>query len=142
MAVVDASVVVDWVAPGLDDDSPALDLLDGLASTGESLLAPRLLEYEVANALVSGIRRRRWSGREADSAFTRLRRLPVRYLDTDMASERAWELSRRYDQHPVYDMVYLATAELHGQVYYTADRVLAERVLGLDYVHLIAPPPE
>jgi hypothetical protein len=55
MAVLDASVVIDWVAPGVDLGGPAGRLLDGLAERGESLRAPALLGPEVADALVTGV---------------------------------------------------------------------------------------
>ena len=42
MPVVDASVVVDWVAPDADPDLPAVLLLDRLASAGAEVLAVEL----------------------------------------------------------------------------------------------------
>ena len=57
MAVVDASVVVDWVAPSVDLKGPAGALLQRLAATDEALFGPALLLEEVANALLTGIRR-------------------------------------------------------------------------------------
>jgi len=43
MPVVDASVVVDWVAPAVDPAGPAARFLARLADADEPLLAPRLL---------------------------------------------------------------------------------------------------
>src|SRR6266508_662196 len=54
------------------------------------LLAPRLLLEEVSNALLTGIRRGRWSGRAADASHLLLRRLPVRLVDEPSDLERAW----------------------------------------------------
>jgi predicted nucleic acid-binding protein len=134
MPVVDASLVVDWVAPGVDPDGPAGHLLTRLADEGSAVLAPRLLLEEVTNALLTGIRRGRWSGAEADAAFVLLRRLPVRLVDQPADLDRAYELSRRYDEHPVHDLVYVAVAERLGEQLVTADAALRRRLTGLDFV--------
>jgi predicted nucleic acid-binding protein len=131
MAVVDASVVVDWVAPRVDPSEPAARLLQRFATSSEHLVAPRLLLQETANALLTGVRRGRWSGAEADASFATLSQMPVRLVDPDEALQRAWDLSRRYDEHPLYDMVYLAVAQSVGDTLYTADAALVAR-LGLD----------
>ncbi|MGI8522970.1 MAG: type II toxin-antitoxin system VapC family toxin [Nocardioides sp.] len=127
MPVVDASVVVDWVAPDADTDGPAMRALDELVG-GEPVLAPRLMLEEVANALLTGIRRARWSGTDADQAFSRLRELPVEMVDMPSDLDRAWELSRRYDEHPIYDLLYLALARRVDRPLWTADRRMADRV--------------
>ena len=134
MTVVDASVVVDWVAPGADPASAAMATLERLVAAGEDVVAPRLLKEEVANALLTGIRRRRWSGAEADRAWRRLANLPVRFVDTARDVARAWELSRRYDNHPLYDMLYVAVAQRTGHTLVTADDDLRARLGDLDWV--------
>jgi predicted nucleic acid-binding protein len=137
MPVVDASVVVDWVAPDADPAVPALALLDRLAGQDAELVAPRLLVQEVSNALLTGVRRGRWSGAEADRAHVLLRELPVRIDDQPRDVVRAWDLSRRYDDHPIYDMVYVAVAERRGMELITADEALRDRLAGIDW--LVAP---
>ena len=134
MPVLDASVVVDWVAPGADPDGPAAQCLARLATSDEPLLGPRLLPEEVSNALITGTRRKRWSGAQADTAFMLLRQLPLQLVDQDTDLDRAWELSRRYDEHPVYDLVYVAVAERLGEQLVTADDVLRRRLTGLRFV--------
>jgi predicted nucleic acid-binding protein len=135
--VVDASVVVDWVAPDSDPALPAVKALTRLAEQQADLLAPRLLIEEVSNALLTGIRRRRWSGAAADRAHTLLRELPVKLLDEPRDLQRAWELSRRYDNHPIYDLLYVALAERHDALLITADAALRKRLVGLNF--LLAP---
>lgn len=136
--VVDASVVVDWVAPDADPDGPARRLLSRLAREDAAVLAPRLMLEEVANALLSGVRRQRWDGAAADDALRLLMTLPVEQADVPGDLERAWELSRRYDEHPIYDMIYVALAERVGEPLFTADARLLGRlasrstVIGLD----------
>ncbi len=134
MPVVDASVVVDWVAPDADRTGPAARFLQKAGDSAARLLAPRLLAEEVANALLTGVRRGRWDGLAADVAFRQLRRLPLTLADEAADLDRAWDLSRRYDEHPVYDMVYVALAERTGVGLVTADQVLLRRVGHLPYV--------
>ena len=132
--VVDASVVVDWVAPDADPDGPARRLLKRLARSDATVLAPRLMLEEVSNALLSGVRRQRWDGAAADNAFQLLMALPVKIADMPGDLERAWDLSRRYDEHPVCDMLYVAVAERMGEQMITADERLRTRLIGRDLV--------
>jgi predicted nucleic acid-binding protein len=138
MPVVDASIVVDWVAPGADPALPAILALQRLAAAEAELLAPRLLMEEVGNALLTGVRRGRWSGAAADRAFLVLADLPVRLVDEPRDLRRAWDLARRYDDHPIYDMVYVALAERRRTELVTADAALCDRLAGLDWLI----PPE
>lgn len=137
MPVVDASVVVDWVAPEVDRDAPAMAALARLAAADVELLAPRLLLEEVSNALLTGVRRGRWSGGAADAARALLRELPVRLVDEPRDLQRAWDLARRYDNHPIYDLLYVALAERRRTRLITADAALRQRLVGIDWV--IAP---
>lgn len=137
MPVVDASVVVDWVAPSTGPEHPAVDALARLAESDAELLAPRLLIAEVSNALLSGVRRRRWSGAAADVAHEMLRELPVRLVDEQRDLNRAWDLARRYDNHPIYDLIYVALAERRRTELITADAKLRAALVGVDW--LIAP---
>jgi predicted nucleic acid-binding protein len=126
MPVVDASVAVDWLAPESDPDGSAMRALRRMVAAGLPVRAPTLMWQEVANALLSGVRRGRWDGAAADGAFTLLRDLPVERADDPSDLARAWDLARRYDEHPVYDLCYLAVAARTGDILLTAD----ERLLG------------
>lgn len=128
MPVVDASVVVDWVAPDADPGGPARRLLNHWAAEDVAVAAPRLLLEEVANALLTGCRRGRWDGVAADTGFGLLERLPVSLSDDRLDLGAAWELSRRHDNHPVYDMVYVALARRLDQQLVTADAALRRRL--------------
>lgn len=132
--VVDASVVVDWVAPTAGPASSARRLLVELAKREEEVIAPRLLREEVGNALVTGLRRGRWTGVQADHAFGRLRRLPVKAVDDPRDLDQAWNLSRRYDNHPIYDMLYVALAQRTRNILVTADDALRTRLGAPDWI--------
>jgi predicted nucleic acid-binding protein len=132
--VVDASVVVDWVAPDADPELPALVVLAQCAADDVELLAPRLMIEEVSNALLTGVRRGRWSGAAADTAHTLLRELPVRLVDEPRDLDRAWDLARRYDNHPIDDLIYVALAERRRARLVTADVALRQRLVALDWL--------
>lgn len=126
MPVLDASVVVDWIVADPDRDGASHRLMSRLAEAHVDLHAPHLLFQEAGNALLTGVRRGRWTPDEADESFGLLDRLPVIRHAESVDLIRAWDLSRRYDEHPLYDMVYVAVAERIGDVLITAD----ERLLG------------
>lgn len=134
MTAVDASVVVDWVTPGVGDDLPVRRLAKLWQRSNEPLVAPRQLLAETMNALLTGIRRGRWSSADADAGSSLLERLPIRLIDTDADRQRAWELARRYDNWPICDMIYVAVAERLGHRLVTADRRLATRLRHLDWI--------
>lgn len=134
MPIVDANVVFDWVAPRIDPEHPSLGLLDRLVGADEDLCAPRLLIAEVCNVLVSGVRRGSWSGAEADRSQLLLSDLPVSLEDDPRDFHRAWWLARRYDNHPFYDLIYVALAERKGMTFVTRDVKLKRRLSDLDFV--------
>jgi predicted nucleic acid-binding protein len=48
--------------------------------------------------------------------------------------DRAYELSRRYDEHPVYDLVYVAVSERLGEQLWTADDALRRRLAAMPFI--------
>jgi predicted nucleic acid-binding protein len=148
LAVVDASVVVEFVAPDADRSTAVHALFDQWAQSGESLHAPALLPVEVMNALLAGVRRGRWDGQAADSASGFVATLPISLHDDDAHRHRAWELARRYDNHPLYDMLYVALAQRLGEPLITVDDRLCRRLAPLnlifrpaDALRFDTPPP-
>ena len=134
MPVVDASIVVDWVAPGVDARGPAQRLLNRLARQGASVIGPRLVLEEASNALATGLRRGRWRAAQADAAFVLLRQLPIDLVDTPADLDRAWDLSRRFDEHPVYGLIYVAVAERLDEQLVTADEALRTRLATMLFI--------
>jgi predicted nucleic acid-binding protein len=139
MPVLDASVVIDCIAPDVILSSPAVRTLARLSAEEAELVGPRLLVQECANALLMGIRKGRWSGAAADQAYGFLVGLPLKLTDDVRHVDRAWELSRRFDNHPIYDMVYVAVAEAAGIDLITADETLRSRLQHLAWIK--APDP-
>lgn len=137
LAIVDASVVVEFVAPDSDGtaDAKATQLLfDRWAQIGEDLHAPAMLPLEVMNALLTGVCRQRWDGQAADAAAGLVASLPIMLHGDRRDERRAWELARRYDNHPIYDMLYVALAERLGEPLVTVDDRLRRRLAPLGLV--------
>jgi predicted nucleic acid-binding protein len=105
-----------------------------LSRANELIVAPELLFVECASALAAGVRRHRWTGAAADVAYGVLAALPVQAVSDRRHIGRAWEMSRRYDNHPFYDMLYAAAAEATGAVFITADEMLLQRLGHLGWV--------
>jgi predicted nucleic acid-binding protein len=60
--------------------------------------------------------------------------LPVRLADDRRDLDRAWELARRYDNHPIYDMIYVALAERMATESVTANEALRKRLTRLAWI--------
>src|SRR5262249_17820985 len=112
------------IKPEVGSSGPVDKLFELWAQERVTLAAPRLMWEEVLNALLTGIRRQRWSGEQADVAASLLERLPVTSVTDERDRDRAFELARRYDNWPVYDMVYVAVAERLSDTLVTVDERL------------------
>jgi predicted nucleic acid-binding protein len=119
--VVDASVAIKWFAPEVLSPE-AESLLDG----GDDLSAPDLLLLECGNIIWKKVRLGELARADGDAAVAALRSGPIRLLDTTPLMERALQLAHAI-QHPVYDCVYLASAEAVDAILVTADRRFFEQ---------------
>lgn len=70
----------------------------------------------------------------ADAAFSLVASLPIVLHDDGRDRHRAWELARRYDNYPIYDMLYVALAERLGEPLVTVDDTLRRRLAALGLV--------
>jgi predicted nucleic acid-binding protein len=119
--VVDASVAIKWFVPE-PFSSEAERLLDG----GDALFAPDFLLIEFGNIVWKKVRLGELARRDGDAALAVLRSGPVGLVDTTPLVERALQLAHEVD-HPLYDCLYLATAEAVDATVATADRSFFDR---------------
>ena len=60
--------------------------------------------------------------------------MPVKLADTPPDLDRAYELARRYDDHPIYDMLYVALSQRLKTQLITADADLRSRLASMSWV--------
>lgn len=133
--IVDASIAIKWFVA--EQDTPAAVKFYEM-SIAQGLSAPELIVAEVANAAWKKVLRGEISKRQAlriagdlEASITRL--FPIAML-VEHASEMAIEL-----QHPVYDCLYLACAELLSEPMVTVDRRIIAAVANTRF-HGLAQP--
>lgn len=129
--VVDASVAIKWfVREALHTE--ALRLLD----EPETLHAPDLLVPEVTNiAWKKALRGEIGKNQAAGIAKAIRQGVPLLYPSA-LFNERALEIAFLLE-HPVYDCLYLACAELNDGVLITADEALGEAARRAGFGRLI-----
>jgi predicted nucleic acid-binding protein len=128
--VADASVIVDLVL-WRGDAAALADLLLG----EEPVVAPALLDLEVAQVLRRWNRSGELEDERAQQAVLDLLDLPVARQPHDLFLDRVWTL--RHDL-TAYDAAYLALAELVDARLVTFDRGLAE--VAAKTVEVVVPP--
>jgi predicted nucleic acid-binding protein len=118
VVVVDASVI----APALSVDEHAL--VDRLRARleRERLVAPALIDLEVASAWRGQVRAGRLSAGRAKAAFSDLAALPLEHAPHGPLMGRIWELR---DNLSAYDASYVALAESLDTTLLTGDERLA-----------------
>ena len=133
--VIDASVVVDVLAPGADSTGSER-LIRGLRWPNPiTLMAPDLLFLEAANALRKMVTRKGISQSGADKAASDLDRLPIASVPCSSVLEGAWSLS---GSTTAYDAAYLALARDLDLAYVTRDRraARAAKQMGIRALHV------
>ncbi|MDQ3344098.1 MAG: type II toxin-antitoxin system VapC family toxin [Actinomycetota bacterium] len=118
MLVVDASVL----APALGDDTADGDAARGRLR-GQTLVAPELIDLEVASVLRGQLLARSLDERRAELALADLGELPLRRVGHRRLLRRCWELRENLT---VYDAAYVAVAELLNLVLVTGDARLSQ----------------
>jgi predicted nucleic acid-binding protein len=123
MAVVDASVVVEFLRPG--DRPPTLDVR--LADEEHALWAPHLIDAEVGHVLRREVRLGRMDAEDAAEAIWEINDLPLRRVEHENLIQVAWDLR---DNFTFYDGLYVSLALMLGETLLTFDARMA--VSGLD----------
>jgi len=117
LIVVDASVVTEAVAGSSERNLNVLRRI-----TGETALAPHVLDLEVTSALRGLVRRGALAEAVARAALRHLAVLPVVRCGHSPLLSRCWALR---DNLTVYDAAYVALAEAIGARLLTSDQRLA-----------------
>jgi len=124
---VDASVAAKWVL--LEQHSGlALALLASARRTGEQIIAPRLLPFEVANIVRKRMVRQALPLADADQRLAEFLSLPVRLVNPERLYRRALAFADAHGLPAVYDAHYVVVAQHFGCDLWTDDRLLLRAV--------------
>ena len=137
--VIDANLVAAVVLPVPYSDQ-ATERIIAWKQAGVDLLAPLLLEYEVAAVLRKAVVARWLTNQVAVEALGQILALRVQcLLPTPLLHEQALHWAHRLGHSKTYDAHYMALAEQEGAELWTADRRLANgaRQAGVAWVHWI-----
>lgn len=120
MTIVDASVVIDLLAPR--DEAHHQRLLQLLPADGDLWLAPDVLPFEVFAVMRRYVQRGELSGGDAERRLRRLPRLPIELLPTMSLLTTAWTLRENLG---AADALYAAAAQEIDSPLMTTDARLA-----------------
>jgi predicted nucleic acid-binding protein len=122
--VIDASVAVKWFV-----SEEASDKADEVSASHHTLLAPRLIMVEVANALARKAMQKLITPIEAAEYVRTLPQFLAGLLDVEDLIEPALQNACNH-MHPIYDFVYLEAARRRSTRMLTADQKFLARVKG------------
>ena len=124
---VDASLVLAWLLPE-ELSAKAFALKEQWDEQGTELVAPALLHSEVPSVLRQSVYRGRIALDEGDEAFQSFLEMSIRIREPEGLLAQAWALGKAVNAPRLYDVFYLALAEMQGCEFWTADRRLANLV--------------
>lgn len=119
--VIDASALLAVLLE--EPERPALVA----ATRGAQLLAPGSLPWEVGNALVAGVRRRRLTRAQAEAAWTSYSAIPIRLVDLEIGAAISMALDVGLY---AYDGYLLSLARNRGLPLLTLDAQLRRAAVG------------
>jgi predicted nucleic acid-binding protein len=122
--VIDASVAVKWFVTEASSEKA-----DEVSASDYSLLAPRLIMAEVANALARKAMQKLITPLEAAEYVRTLPQFFTGLIDIEDLIEPALQNACSY-MHPIYDFVYLEAARRRNTRMLTADQKFLARVKG------------
>lgn len=125
--VVDASVAVKWFV-----EEPGSPAASALLARGDVLVAPELILVETSNTAWKKVKRKEMTPEQGEAM---VRAVPLyfdRLVQCGVLIARAYALANRLN-HPVYDCLYLALAELESVNLITDDARLLKAVTGTEF---------
>ncbi len=132
--IIDASVAVKWVVDEIQNEQALYFLSDDIHR-----IVPDIIFHECLNAVNKIRNRGELEFKDCVDAVNTLfkEHSPLQLIPVDTIWHRSLELANNIN-HPIYDCLYLATAELHDAVLVTADRVFYDLVITSSYSNLIS----
>jgi predicted nucleic acid-binding protein len=125
----DASVVTKWLFAE-EHSEQARALYRAAARAGEVIVAPSLLASEITNNVRQRLRRGELDLAAARGHLARFLAIPIELETRSALYDRALVLAHDYGLAAAYDAQYVATAELAGATFWTADQRLIRALRG------------
>lgn len=120
---VDASLVLHLLLP--DERDPGVETLwADWARRSAQILGPALLFAEVTSVIRLRVATGRLDADEGEKVLAAFNELPIQRRDREDLHVRAWELAKRYQRPRVYDMIYLALADVEDLALWNGDERL------------------
>lgn len=129
--IVDTSVFFDFIV-----DGPRSRAAADVIAQHDVILAPDLIEAEIASALTRSVRRKQMSIEDARSSYDLAQEVMPMIEPSRPLMRRAFELSLAL-QHPAPDCIFLALAERRNERMITSDAKFARKLSGTSHAHLI-----
>ena len=123
IGVIDTSALIRMFVPDGPLPDGFEDFLRGVERGLNIAIAPELLLAEAANVINKKRMSGELDGNESDQLLSDLLAVPIRLFSHQPLILQAFKLAREHNL-TVYDTLYLALAEDHGAVIYSADRKL------------------
>ena len=120
IGVVDTSALIRLFIPDGELPSDFEEFIRGVERDLKTAIAPELLLVEAASVLNKKQKSGELSEDESDQLLADILSLPIRLFPHRPLLSRAFELARKYNA-TVYDTLYLALAEEHNAVIFSAD---------------------
>jgi predicted nucleic acid-binding protein len=131
--IVDASVAVKWFTLEVDGGRAK-----AILKSERTLLAPRLIIGEVANALARKVGQGLVTRSDATEYLSSVPILIANLLDTDDLIRPAFENACNH-RHPIYDFIYLQAARNRNTQMVTADSRFVARLAGTSLARFVMP---
>ncbi len=131
--VIDASVAMKWYFSDEEHGEKALKILEAHASDRLSLLAPALLEFEMANVMVVAKRRGRVKDEDTIGAMEGFTGLGISFYPMDSLFKKILGYCH-VNGISAYDAAYIALAEDLKTDFVTADKRLFNSTRKLTFV--------
>jgi predicted nucleic acid-binding protein len=120
---VDANLVIRTLVYGPFSEQ-ATALLTRWSRQRVALIAPSLFAFEVVSTLRRLVYLQEITPDEGEEAFRRYLEFKIRLAYRQRIFLVAWQLAKHFRQSRVYDMTYLALAQMHNCEFWTADEKL------------------
>ncbi|MBI5235938.1 MAG: type II toxin-antitoxin system VapC family toxin [Deltaproteobacteria bacterium] len=131
--VIDASVVLKWYLLDEEEGQSALSILDGYVSDRVALIAPALLEFEVASGLAIAKRRGRVQDEDVLRAMDGFLGLGIELKPLTRLFPKILEYCGKFNLS-AYDASYVALADNQKTLLVTADKRLLNAANKLKFV--------